>query len=145
MTNTLQKPIPVPAEADRPYWDALKERRLVLYRCSACGWYSQRPKMFCQECLGEDFEWSEVSGKGRIYGFTRVHQTWVAAFREETPYVLVSVALDEQPSLVLVTNLLGEFDFDDLDIDLPVIADFEPRGDEMLLQFRLQGDADVQS
>lgn len=139
MTGTLEKPIPVPSEEDRPYWDALKKRRLVLSRCVACGWYSQRRKQFCQECLGEEFEWSEVSGRGTIYSFTRVHQTWVAAFKEELPYVLVSVALEEQPSIVLVTNLLGEFDFDSLELDLPVVADFEPRGDEVLLQFRLQG------
>jgi uncharacterized OB-fold protein len=145
MAPRLEKPIPIPAEIDRPYWDALREHRVVLSRCVSCGWYSQRRKVVCQECLGEDFEWTEVSGRGRIYSFTLLHQTWVAAFEDELPYVLVSVAIEEQPSLVLVTNLVGEYDFESLDIDLPVIADFEPRGTEVLLQFRLQGEGSVQS
>jgi uncharacterized OB-fold protein len=145
MAPRLEKPIPIPAEIDRPYWDALREHRVVLSRCVSCGWYSQRRKVVCQECLGEDFEWTEVSGRGKIYSFTLLHQTWVAAFEDELPYVLVSVAIEEQPSLVLVTNLVGEYDFESLDIDLPVIADFEPRGTEVLLQFRLQGEDSVQS
>ncbi|WP_067650856.1 Zn-ribbon domain-containing OB-fold protein [Nocardia harenae] len=142
--TSLEKPIPIPTEADRPYWDALREHRVVLSRCTSCGWYSQRRRMLCPECLGEEFAWTQVSGRGTIYAFTAVHQTWVAAFAGDVPYVLVSVALEEQPSLVLVTNLVGEYDFDALDIDLPVVADFEPRGDQVLLQFRLRGDDDVQ-
>ncbi|KUN54930.1 hypothetical protein AQJ46_49740 [Streptomyces canus] len=110
----------------------------------SCGWYSQRRKMLCQECHGEEFTWAEISGRGTIYSFTRVHQTWVTAFQDDTPYVLVSVALEEQPSLVLVTNLLGDYDFESLELGLPVIADFEPRGNEIILQFRLAGGTDVQ-
>ncbi|MDI5906469.1 MULTISPECIES: OB-fold domain-containing protein [Streptomyces] len=144
MTASIGKPVPVPTEIDRPYWDALREHRVVLSRCVSCGWYSQRRKMLCQECHGEEFTWAEISGRGTIYSFTRVHQTWVTAFQDDTPYVLVSVALEEQPSLVLVTNLLGDYDFESLELGLPVIADFEPRGNEIILQFRLAGGTDVQ-
>ncbi|MEV6657249.1 Zn-ribbon domain-containing OB-fold protein [Nocardia fluminea] len=145
MTASLEKPIPIPTEADRPYWDALREHRVVLSRCVACGWLSQRRKMMCLQCHSEEFDWAEISGRGTIYSFTAVHQTWVTAFKDHVPYVLVSVAIEEQPSLILVTNLLGEYDFEELEIGQPVVADFEPCGSEVLLQFRLQGADDVQS
>lgn len=145
MSRNLQKPVPVPTEIDKPYWEALQERRVVLCRCTSCGWFYQRRPMLCLQCLGETFAWSDVSGRGTIYAFTEVHKPWVASFADDLPYVLVSVALEEQSSLVLVTNLVGDFDYNDLELGLPVVADFEPRGDQTLLQFRLQGDDDVQS
>ena len=64
-------------------------------------------------------------------------------FEEDLPYVVVAVAIEEQPSLLITTNLVGDFDPDQLDIGLPVVATFSPRGDIDLLQFRLDGSNSV--
>jgi uncharacterized OB-fold protein len=133
------KPVPLPDDADRPYWDALKEGRLVVARCEACGGRARRRPMVCPNCRGERFSWSEVSGRGTIYAFTVARQTWVAGFSDELPYVVVAVALDEQPSLLVTANLVGTYAIEELDIGLPVTAVFEPRGDEALVQFQLAG------
>jgi uncharacterized OB-fold protein len=93
--------------------------------------------MACPSCRGECFEWSEVSGRGSIHTWTVARQSWVAGFAEEIPYVIVSVSMEEQPSLYLTTNLIGDYEIGDLDIGMPVIADFEERADSVLLQFRL--------
>lgn len=131
------KPVPVPEEADRPYWDGLALGRLVLSRCTGCGSYSQRARPVCGACRAESFVWSKVSGHGKIYSYTVARQTWVTGFQQAVPYVLVAVAIDEQPSLLLTTNLVGEFDVEQIDVDLGVTAAFEPRGDVTLLQFEL--------
>jgi uncharacterized OB-fold protein len=133
----VEKPVPIPSEDDRPYWDALKQRRLVLSRCTTCGWYTQRSQAVCVNCRGEEFEWSEVSGRAKIYTWAIARQTWVAGFEDELPYVTISVAIEEQPQVLLTTNLTGDFPVDHLAIGLAVIADYEPRGDEVLLQFRV--------
>lgn len=133
------KPIPVPIEADRPYWDGLAERRLVLSRCDGCGSYTQRAQMICSQCLGESFTWTEVSGRGAIYSYTVARQTWVSCFERQLPYVVVAVAIEEQPSLILTTNLVGDIDIEALELGLPVVADYEQRGPRTLLQFRLEG------
>jgi uncharacterized protein len=132
-----EKPVPIPGAADRPYWDGLLEEKLVLARCVACGWYAQRVQPLCPNCRGESFRWEPVSGRGTIYAFTVIRQTWVAGFEEEIPYVVVAVAVDEQPSLLLVTNLVGDPTLDEIELDLPVVAAFERRGDAALLQFEL--------
>ncbi|WP_026928406.1 Zn-ribbon domain-containing OB-fold protein [Granulicoccus phenolivorans] len=131
------KPVPKPTAADQPYWDGLAEHRVVLARCTACGTYSQRLPMLCHNCTGEEFAWSQVSGRGSIYTYTVARQSWVEGFAEEIPYVVVSVALEEQPDTYLTTNLVGDYDLDELDLGLPVVAEFEARGDATLLQFRL--------
>jgi uncharacterized OB-fold protein len=109
----------------------------VFSRCTACGSMTQRLPMVCTQCQGEAFEWSQVSGRGTIYSFSVARQTWVPAFRHDLPYVVVAVAISEQPSLVVTTNLVGDYELDELTIGLPVIAEFEPRGEATLLQFRL--------
>lgn len=136
-SDTAGKPVPIPAETDRPYWDALRERKLVFSRCTSCGSMTQRRPMVCTRCQGESFEWTQVSGRGTIYSFAIARETWVPAFRDELPYVVAAVAIAEQPALIVTTNLVGDYDFDELTIGLPVVAEFEPRGDVTLLQFRL--------
>ncbi|WP_157788899.1 Zn-ribbon domain-containing OB-fold protein [Rhodococcus rhodochrous] len=135
-TQVLSKPIPVPDEADLPYWDGLKDGRLVLCRCDNCGLLTQRLPMLCVSCRTEAFSWAEVSGRGSIYSFTIMRRSWVSGFGG-FPYVVVAVAIEEQPSLVLITNLVGDFVIDDLEIGMPVTATYEERGDAALLQFRL--------
>jgi uncharacterized OB-fold protein len=135
----LEKPVPVPSEDDRPYWDGAREHRLVLFRCTACGRLRDRHVIVCSRCRGERFEWTAVSGRGRIFSFTVAHQTSTRGFADEVPYVVVLVAVEEDPSLVLTTNLVGAFDADALDIDLPVQVVFEERGDVTVPQFELVG------
>ena len=108
--DTKDKPVPIPTQADRPYWDALRERKVVFSRCTACGSMTQRLPMVCTQCQGEAFEWSQVSGRGTIYSFSVARQTWVPAFRDQLPYVVVAVAISEQPSLVVTTNLVGDYE-----------------------------------
>ena len=141
--STSARPVPVPGDADRPFWDGLREGRLLLSRCAACGYYTQRSQAVCPNCGGESFAWSGVSGRGTIYTYTIARQTWVSGFEEDLPYVVVAVAIEEQPSLLITTNLVGDFDPDQLDIGLPVVATFSPRGDIDLLQFRLDGSNSV--
>jgi uncharacterized OB-fold protein len=97
----------------------------------------------CPNCRGESFSWTEVSGRGTIYTYTVARQTWVAGFEDEVPYVVVAVSVAEQPSLLLTTNLIGDFDIDRLDIGLPVRADFAMQGQTTILQFRLDRESDV--
>src|SRR5690606_8918981 len=86
--SAAEKAIPQPTDADTPYWQAARERRLVLPRCSRCGLLSARPRIVCPRCRGEGIEWQEVSGRGKIYSYAIVWQSTVAGFRDEVPYVV---------------------------------------------------------
>ncbi|MFN8558011.1 MAG: OB-fold domain-containing protein [Dehalococcoidia bacterium] len=135
--SAADKPVPVPNEDNAPYWEGARQRRLVLPRCTACGQYYARPRIVCAVCHGEQFAWTPVSGRGVIHSYTVVHQTTSPGFQDELPYVIVHVTIAEQPECVVTANLIGVFDADRLTIDLPVVVDFEDRGDQTLPQFRL--------
>jgi hypothetical protein len=60
MSATSKKPVPLPDELSRPFWDAAKERRLVIQRCSSCGHYNHPPRRFCDACLAQDLRFEPI-------------------------------------------------------------------------------------
>src|SRR5205823_9173004 len=81
-----------------PFWQATREGRLVIQRCTRCGEYVWTPQMACCTCLTETLEWTEVSGRGTIYSFVVIHRAATPAFT--APYAVVVVELEEGPHML---------------------------------------------
>ena len=99
-------PLPVPDAASAPFWAACADRRLLIPRCSACGMYQSPPRLSCRSCRGETFDWVESLGNGQIYTFTIAHHPASDALREQVPYAVVVVELDDCVGARLVSNLV---------------------------------------
>ncbi len=72
----------------------LKGGRLMGSRCKRCGAVSFPPKADCDTCMGGEFEFSEMSGRGTLVTFTKI----VAAptgFEDVAPYIVGVVDLEE--------------------------------------------------
>ena len=67
------RPLPVPNDLTRPFYEATSEGRLDIQRCQRCRTYFYPPLPFCDICDGRDLRFETVSGRGTIYTFTRVH------------------------------------------------------------------------
>jgi uncharacterized OB-fold protein len=73
-----------------------------------------------------------------IHSYAIPYQTTSPGFGDELPYVVVHVQIEEEPTCYVTANLLvAQSEYDKLDIDLPVIVDFEDRGEVTVPQFRL--------
>ena len=60
----LPRPIPVPDEVSKPFWDACNEQRLIIQNCKSCDRMQYPPEKLCSSCgSSEDLDWVEVSGK----------------------------------------------------------------------------------
>ena len=59
-----EKPLPNVTREDRPFWQAAREHRFVLPRCTNCGHVFFPPYLSCPRCLSFELEWMEASGKG---------------------------------------------------------------------------------
>jgi uncharacterized OB-fold protein len=135
-----KKPVPVPDELSRPFWDAAKERRLVIQRCGSCGYYNHPPRRFCDACLAQELRFEPVSGRGVVYTFTVMHQRDVAGFEDDAPFINLVVELAEQPQLLMVSNLPFA-DRAKVSIGAAVEVAFEDRGEGVVVpQFRLAED-----
>ena len=130
-------PLPVPDEVSARFWDAAREGRLVIQRCGRSGRSFHPPVHVCTCCGQSDLQFERVRGRGVIYSFVVMRDQRVQGFEDRVPYVNVWVELEEQPHLVLVTNLV-DAELSDVAIGAPVEVSFEKLSDEITLpQFRL--------
>ncbi|MEV6480600.1 OB-fold domain-containing protein [Streptomyces sp. NPDC051576] len=80
------------------FWEATREGRVALCRCSDCGVWLARPLERCNRCGGPT-SFTDVTGSGTIYSFIVVRHGSVPAFASLLPYVLALVEFDEGPRL----------------------------------------------
>lgn len=131
-----QTPLPRPTALSRPFWEACREGRLVVQRCRACEHFVFIPQPCCGQCLSEDLEWVESSGRGTLYSFTTVFRPQQPSF--EVPYTVVVVELEE--GWYMLSNLVG-VEPEDVAIGTPLEVCFEERSEEITLPlFRVRTD-----
>jgi uncharacterized OB-fold protein len=87
----------------------LSEKKLMGARCPECDATYLPPRAICPQCLSEDLEWVEASGKGKLAAFTSIYiaPTFMIeqGFDRNNPYLTCIVELDEGPKIS--ARLLG--------------------------------------
>jgi uncharacterized OB-fold protein len=126
--TAYEKPRPRIGPDNERFWHGRRAHRLMLPTCRACGKPHLPPGPVCPFCFSDDINWQAASGRGRICTWTMVHKAWFPAFKDETPYNVVQVELDEGPRLT--SRIVGcgdqkiqigqrvEVVFDDIDEEL---------------------------
>ena len=104
----VPKVLPGEHERAQPFWQAANDGVLVVQRCSRCGSYAHPPRRVCVTCRASDGELSmePVSGRGTIASWVLAERAFLDVHRDDVPYVVVSVALDEQPDVRLLGTLV---------------------------------------
>jgi uncharacterized OB-fold protein len=97
----MTRPIPAPVTnvETQPFWDAAKEDRFLIKRCTACKkahWY---PRALCPYCMSDETVWEQSPGEGVLYTFSVMRRSPTG------PYAIGYVNLDEGPAVL--TNILG--------------------------------------
>jgi uncharacterized OB-fold protein len=143
MTMTLSdwgkvtRPIPVPNEWTKPFWDAAKQGVLALQRCKTCGHFQHPPYATCVQCMSIDLTFEPVPGIGSIYAYSIMYHAGDKRFAAAIPYASIIVELDAAPGALLAGNLLG-VPYTEAKVGRRVEVVFEPLNDEITLpQFRL--------
>lgn len=89
------RPHPTPSEESQPYWQALREHRLVFQQCADCGKLRHYPRPMCDACYSMNVRWHESSGRGTLQSWTIAHHPFHLAFKSAVPYPLVTVDMDD--------------------------------------------------
>ncbi len=104
-TTPLRRPDPRTTPLAAPFWEAANERTLSTPKCRACGERHFPPGPVCPECLSNDLEWVPVTGRGKLVSWVVFHQVYWEEVREDMPYLVATVDLDE--GIRLITSLTG--------------------------------------
>lgn len=98
-----------------PFYEAAREGRFLIRRCTACRkphWY---PRPVCPFCFGAT-EWEAASGRGTIYSYSVMR-------RVPTPFSIAYVTLAEGPTMM--TSVV-DCDLDGLRIGQAVTLVWKP-------------------
>ena len=129
MPRTQTWHLPQPDLETSEYWEAAKQGKLLVKRCTSCGTTFFYPRVYCPSCWSAETEWEQASGRGRVYTFTVVHQNDLPPFNERVPYVVAIVELEE--GVRMTSNIEGVAP-DEVRCDMPVQVSFreEQRDDD---------------
>lgn len=116
------KSLPRLDEENRPFWEACARHELYIQKCKSCGALRYYTRALCPACLSDRTEWIRSSGRGKVYTFTVTYQNQSAGFRENLPYVMAYVELDE--GVRMLTNIVG-CKPEEVKIGMPVEVTFE--------------------
>jgi len=121
---TYTKPLPVADVETRPFWDACREGRLKLQRCTNCGHVRFPPTYYCAKCASSENEWIESTGRGRVFSWIVVrHPVPREIYAADVPYVVALIELDE--GVRIASNIIG-IEPEKVTADMPVRAIFKP-------------------
>jgi uncharacterized OB-fold protein len=130
MHPSLEKPLPPLDLWNNPFWDACRQSRLIAQRCRISGEMWLPPSPISPVTRTDQWDWVELSGRGRIWSWVVMHQVYFESFAQDVPYNIVQIELDEGPHLL--SNLLHA-DPADVEIGKPVKVVFEQVQDDMKL------------
>ena len=100
------RPLPGLNELDtQPFWQATKDHELRYQQCDDCDTVVFYPRRHCTGCLGSSLTWKTSAGKGTVYTFSVVRQSYHPFFRPLVPYAVAWIDLDEGPRLM--SNVVG--------------------------------------
>jgi uncharacterized OB-fold protein len=126
----LVKPLPIPTQWSQPFWDAAKQHKFVLKKCSKCGFIDHPPYLYCTNCHADEHEWVETSGKATLAAYA-INQFGVPfPFWADLPYVVAMIDLPEGPRMI--SNIV-ECDHDKLENGMELEVVFDDVTDEITL------------
>jgi hypothetical protein len=106
-TATVEsRPMPLLTPLTRPFWEGGAEGKLRIQQCRPCKTYIHPPRPGCYRCQSGDVGPADVSGRGVLYSYTLATQAFIPYFEDKLPYILGIIALQEQPGLHLVSNVV---------------------------------------
>lgn len=129
-SQTYLKPVPEQTHESRPYWEGLMRGRLLVQQCGKCGKLRHYPRPLCDACHSFEVKWVEASGRGAVHSWTITHHAFNPGFKDDVPYVLVTVDLAEGVRMQAPLRGVGD---KHLKVGLPVRISFEHATAELTL------------
>jgi uncharacterized OB-fold protein len=93
-TLSIHRDPPPPRSFSKPYWEATREKKLLLQYDPKVGRYQFYPRATSIATGRRNLEWREVSGKGEIFSFTIARRAR-EPYRGHEPFFIALVTLDE--------------------------------------------------
>lgn len=113
-------------ETSAPFWAGTERGELLVQTCASCGHRRMPPRPMCPVCRSLEHTWEPTSGRATIWSFAIPHPPLLPAYAALAPYNVIVVALEEDPTIRFVGNLVARADGPINEIDPATIEIGEP-------------------
>jgi uncharacterized protein len=125
-----ERPMPVPTRESQPFWDGMREHRLMLQHCTSCGKVRHYPRPVCPHCYSMESEFRQAPLTGKVHAWTVCHHPFNFFFKAQAPYIVALVDMDAGVRINAPLRGVAE---GDLRIGRPVTLAFEPVNKDITL------------
>jgi uncharacterized protein len=94
MAEAKKYPAPQGNPETAPFWEAARQGKFLIKRCTSCGEAHYFPRSICPFCFSDKTVLEESAGEGEIYTFSLMRKSVTG------PYAIGYVKLKEGPSLL---------------------------------------------
>lgn len=132
----MDRPLPRTDELDtQEFWAATKNKELRYQQCDDCNRIVFYPRRHCTGCTSGNLSWKKASGKGAVYTYSVIRQSYHPYFRNLVPYAVAWIDLVEGPRIL--SNIVGVEDpLNDVHIGQQVELEWEEHDDLCLPLFK---------
>jgi hypothetical protein len=88
---------PIRDPLTEPFFQAVREGRLVVQRCNACNALRWPPLSGCPDCRSRDSTWVEIAPTGTLWSFVVYHRAFQPELASQIPYTVAVIELDDGP------------------------------------------------
>jgi uncharacterized OB-fold protein len=118
--------LPLRDEDGAGFWEGTLQGELRIQACASCERLRHPPRPMCPHCRSTESMWRTVSGRGTVWSFVVSHPPLLEAYQAVSPYNVILVAIDEDPTIRLVGNLVAGEDGAINEVDPGTIRIGEP-------------------
>ena len=102
------------------FYKSLSQNKLTAGKCLKCGKLHLPPRPLCDNCYSTQFEWLQISNKGKLLTYTIIHIA-PTQFQNIAPYAIGVLELDDG---LKIPGIIQDVPQEQIKIGMPLTVDF---------------------
>jgi len=103
------------------FYKYISQGKLMGGKCRKCGKIHLPPRPLCDKCFSKEFEWTEISPKGKLLTYTIIHVA-PPQFQQMAPYAVGIIQLQNG---LKIPGMIRDVDTEQIKIGMELQIAFE--------------------
>jgi uncharacterized OB-fold protein len=103
------------------FYKYIDQGKLMGGKCKKCGAIHLPPRPLCDKCFSKEFEWVEISRKGKLLTYTIIHVA-PSQFQSMAPYAVGIIQLEKG---LKIPGMIRGIEHEKINIGMELTIDFD--------------------
>ena len=103
------------------FYKYINQGKLMGGKCKKCGAIHLPPRPLCDKCFSKEFEWVEISRKGKLLTYTIIHVA-PPQFEQMAPYAVGIIQLENGPR---IPGMIRGIEHEEIEIGMELTVNFD--------------------